>query len=96
MSGLTPPAETPENSAPKHSTRRSRRAATVRWAPLGATAFCLPLTGFPHSRARLHSRRLLSNRYWRVVVFSFAHFRDFPLLTCWNFSVPSLDAGAKA
>lgn len=96
MSVSEPPANTPENSAPKHSTRTSRLTAPAHWAILAATALCPLLTGRSHSRALLRPRRLLSNRYWRVVVFSFAHFRDFPLLTCWNFSVPSLGAGAKA
>jgi hypothetical protein len=96
VSASEPPPRTPENSAPKHSARASRPTAAVRWAPLGATALCLLLTGWPHSPTRLRPQRLLSNRYWRVVVFSFAHFRDFPRLTCWNFSVPSLGAGAKA
>ena len=40
--------------------------------------------------------RLLSNRYPRVVGFSFAQFRDFPLPGCWNFGVHTPSAGAVA
>lgn len=96
MSVSKPAAKAPENSAAKQSASTSRRTATARWAPLGATSLSLLLTGWSHSRPLLRPQRLLSNRYWRVVVFSFAHFRDFPLLTCWNFSVPSRSAEAKA
>lgn len=96
MSASERPAKAPENSAPKHSAGTPGLTATARWATLAATALCALRTGWPHSQARLRPRRLLSNRYRRIVVFSFAHFRDFPLLTCWNFPVPSLGAGAKA
>lgn len=96
MSASEPAAKAPENSAPKHSAATPGLTATAGFATLAATALCVLRPGWPHSRARLSPRRLLSNRYRRIVVFSFAHFRDFPLLTCWNFFVPSLGAGAKA